>query len=116
MQLDDIKKQVTHFSLQLSSASQEEEVVVGGEIKSLIPSPQADDPMHILLLDDQVGQSHVFISDRMLKAYLPHFEVGNTIFVQGFVSFVSRKHGVADKEPFVYGYALAEPAKEASLS
>jgi hypothetical protein len=113
MKPSEIKKHVTHFSLELPQANQEEDVVVGGELKAIIPPADEQNPMFILILDDHLGPIHVFVSDRMFTAHSNHLRIGSDVFIEGYVNFVSRKHGKQpDKEVFVYGYGIKQIKEE----
>lgn len=117
MEISEIKKHVTHFSLELASKAKfAEQVVTGGRIISIIPPVDEQHRMSILLLDDQVGTSHVFVSDRLMQHHSDAIQVGKYVFFEGVVSLIYRSEGKATKtEAAVYAYGLKEiPSLEAA--
>jgi hypothetical protein len=109
MKATEIAKHVTHFSEQLKFASQEEEVVVGGKLTNMISPVDDHYPMYVAVLDDAIGTLHVYVSDTMISAYPEQFEVGNYIFLEGFVNIMShRVKDKTEKEVSVFAYAMKD--------
>jgi DNA polymerase III alpha subunit len=110
MEISEIKKHVTHFSLELKhNAAQEEEVVVGGRVTSVIPPVNEEYPMYIVMLDDTIGVTHVFVPDSMMTEFHSHFQKDNYVFVEGFVNFITRQ-GKKEvmKDVSVFAFALKD--------
>lgn len=107
MELSEIRKHVTHYSLELKlKAVQEEEVVVGGRVTTIVPPVDDEYPMHIVMLDDLVGITHVLVPDNLMDEYKDSFSYGNYVFVEGFVNFVShqqKKEMKKDVSVFAFG-------------
>ena len=106
----EIKQHVTHFSEQLRrEAIHEQDVVVGGKITSIIPPLDDTFPMYIVILDDLVGQLHVFIPDEMMQVYMDQFQIGNHVFVEGFVNVITRRINKELKRDIsIFAYGMKE--------
>ncbi len=110
MELHDIQKHITHFSEEIRlKAIHGEEVVVGGKIESIVPPLSDEHPMYVVILDDQVGTSHVFIPSEMYDAFSSRFQVGQYVFIEGFVKVMSRSiRKETTKDVSIYGYGLKD--------
>jgi hypothetical protein len=108
----EMKQHVTYFSEQLKrEAVHEQDVVVGGKITSIVPLTDFDEryPMYIVILDDLVGQVHVFVPDEMMQVYADEFQIGNYVFVEGFVNVITRRiHKELKRDISIFAYNLKE--------
>lgn len=113
MNITDIQKHVTYFSEQLRSAEHTEEVVIGGKINDILPPVNEEYPMYVVILDDFIGSSHVYVPDTMFQAFSDDFQVGNMVFLEGFVNVVSSYvSGKIVKETSVIAYGMKDITKE----
>lgn len=109
MKINDIKNHVTHFSLELKSkAVQEQEVIVGGKITSIVPPIDESYPFYIVMIDDVIGISYVHVPPDLMDESLDEFKIGNFVFVEGYVTLISRvdkktQEIVKDASVVVYG-------------
>lgn len=110
MELNEIKKHVTHFSLELKQkAVQEEEVIIGGKVTNVIPPVSDEYPMYIVMLDDHIGVNHVFVPDEMMTEFFSYFQKDNYVFVEGFVNFITRQEKKETKKDVsVFAFAVKD--------
>ncbi len=110
MELAEIQKHVTHFSEEIrTNATHGKEVIVGGKIESIIPPLSREDIMYVVMLDDQVGVSHIYVPNLLFHAFPEHFKIGNYIFVEGFVKVMSRSiKKEKKKDVCIYAYSLKD--------
>lgn len=109
MNVQDIRTHVTYFSEELKlKAVQEEDVVVGGVIQTIVPPVNSEYPMYILALDDKVGISYVAVPENMMTHYGEELQAGNLVFLEGFVNVV--KHN-DQKDVTIFAYSMKDITK-----
>ena len=114
MNIATIKQHVTHFSEELRhKARHEENVVIGGAIQNIVPPIDEAFPMYIVTLDDLVGISYVVVPSTMIDAYMEDFQIGNFIFIEGFVNIVTRPN---KKDISVFAYSMKDITKVGDTS
>jgi|GEM_PF-3645094 len=108
--LSKFKKHVTHFSEQLKyQVVQEQEVIVGGTILNIVPPVDEEFPMYIVILDDLVGQTHVFVTEEIMNTFMDQFQIGQDVFIEGFVNIISRRiQGKEKRDVSVFAYDVKD--------
>jgi hypothetical protein len=114
LNIEEIRQHVTHFSEELKfNVIQEQEIIVGGRVLSVVPPIDDKYPMYIVMLDDNVGVNHVYVLDTMFNAYKDFFVEGSYIFVEGLANVVSRsRNREIKKEVSVFAYAMKDITRE----
>lgn len=109
MNVSELRKYVTHFSEELKfKTGHRDEVLVGGQIKNIVPPILEEFPMYLIIVDDMVGTLHIYASEKLYKAYSEHLQIGKHVFVKGFVNVVSHyKYDHLEKDYTVIAYDLA---------
>jgi hypothetical protein len=118
MNISDIQQHVTYFSEELRhKAKHEEEVVVGGKITSIIPPVNDEYPMYIVMADDLIGTVHIMVPDTMMDAHLDNFQIGNFIFVEGFVNIITRTDKKETKKDIsIFAFSMKDITKVGDTS
>lgn len=108
-----LQMNVTHFSEQLRTETKhEQEVVIGGRITNIVLPLDEQYPMYIVMLDDLIGTTHVYVPNTMMEAYLDHFQIGKTVFVEGFVNVMTRHiKKEKKKDVTIFAYSMKDITK-----
>ncbi|MBU5262051.1 hypothetical protein [Bacillus atrophaeus] len=114
MELDEIKKHITHLSEEIRlNAVHEQHVIVGGKIVDIIPPFTKENSIYILTIDDVIGTMNVLVSDTFMTEFNDRIELDKYVFFEGFANVVSRfiKKEIK-KDVSVFAYSLKDITKD----